>query len=378
MDRLVVLREGVVTHLLELAPGELSIGRDAANHVVLDHPSVSRNHARLVSSGDSWTLSDLGSTNGILIDGKFVGAGQLAVGAIAQVGAFALQLVRLPGGPARSVPAAPQPEISAPFKALEALYLLSGEFSTLLSIGDLLEKMIDCLVGIFRAERGFILLYHPRSGKLEPAIVRKMEKSELSDTVSMTVAMHAATEKKPVLLDDLTATARFQGARSIERERIRSILAAPLVDGSDVLGVVYLDSQMKSRKFTAADLEILEVFCRHASSAVKNANEKDQLRRDLFRLQTLEHERELTEYGTDQIVGASSAMEEVRAQIRALGAEEVTTLILGESGTGKELVARAIHAASARREKPFVAVNCMALSPTLVESELFGHEKGAF
>ncbi len=387
MEQLIAMKDGRVVAVLSLEGRNATIGRAEESSLRLDHPSVSRTHARLDRDDSAgWSIHDASSTNGLMVDGLLVSTSPLEEGSVVQVGLFTLQFVRFsdsrdaesedPAAAPASTPETP-PQRGGPQKALEALFLLSSEFSTLLSIGDLLEKMIDCLLGIFRAERGFILLYHPRTDELEPAIVRKMDRSGLSDTVSMTVALHAAKERKPVLLDDLTASARFRGARSLEQEKIRSILAAPLIQGKDVLGVVYLDSQLKSRKFESHDLEILETFCRHASSAVQNANEKDRLRRDLFRLKVLEEEQR-GEFDAEHIVGESPAMLEVKEQIGQLGSQEVTTLILGESGTGKELVARAIHAASARRDGPFVAVNCMALSPTLVESELFGHEKGAF
>jgi two-component system NtrC family response regulator/two-component system response regulator HydG len=148
-------------------------------------------------------------------------------------------------------------------------------------------------------------------------------------------------------------------------------------DGS-VLGVVYLDSRVRSRLYTEKDLELLDAFTHYSVIAIEGAREREQLRRDVDSLRKLNLERVLEEHNFENVIHRSPAMTHVLEQVKAVAARDVTAVILGESGTGKELIARAIHHLSARAKGPFVAINCMALSRDLIESELFGHEKGAF
>jgi two-component system response regulator HydG len=150
----------------------------------------------------------------------------------------------------------------------------------------------------------------------------------------------------------------------------RQVLLAPLIVRSEVAGVIYLDS------FDAASLGepqalLLAAIAEIASLALENA----------FQVEWLEGEIRSLETGQDlgsSLIGRSSGMENLRDRIARIAPTNTTVLILGESGTGKELVARALHQHSPRAAKPFVAINCAALSETLLESELFGHEKGAF
>jgi DNA-binding NtrC family response regulator len=115
------------------------------------------------------------------------------------------------------------------------------------------------------------------------------------------------------------------------------------------------------------DLDRAQLLLRRAVQTVKVEKENVQLRAQLDR-----------SFGLDRILGKSRAMEKVLDQVRQVADSKASVLLEGESGTGKELVARALHGLSSRRSGPFVAVHCAALSPQLLESELFGHEKGSF
>jgi Nif-specific regulatory protein len=144
--------------------------------------------------------------------------------------------------------------------------------------------------------------------------------------------------------------------------------AVPLFLREDVAGVLYLK---RSAAFDEADCEVITAISQITSLALENAFHLEWLQSEVRRLQ---HDLEIE----SDLLGESAAMVELRNRIARVAPADTTVLVLGESGTGKELVARALHRGSARAGKPFVAINCAALSETLLESELFGHEKGAF
>jgi Nif-specific regulatory protein len=150
-----------------------------------------------------------------------------------------------------------------------------------------------------------------------------------------------------------------------------SVLGAPLVVRGEVAAVVYLESLDARRKFDEGHLQFVTAVAGMAASAWENATILSWLQEENERLATelkVEHD----------MVGVSPKLRELQRQIGKAAPSNSTVLILGESGTGKELVARAIHRNSLRAGGPFVAINCAALADTLLESELFGHEKGAF
>ena len=138
-----------------------------------------------------------------------------------------------------------------------------------------------------------------------------------------------------------------------------------------VIGVLYVDSSNTESQFTKRDLELLAAIAGLGVVGIENA-------RQFERLSTENRQLRAEVSLTHDMVGRSAKMREVYQFVERVAASDSTVLIYGESGTGKELAARAIHKNSARKEQPFVGLNCAALTETLLESELFGHEKGAF
>jgi Nif-specific regulatory protein len=158
---------------------------------------------------------------------------------------------------------------------------------------------------------------------------------------------------------------------SLARLSVYSVLCVPLTIAEPLLGAIYLDTSNTALRFDKAHLELMMGIAGIAALAIENTRRFEALASENQRLRAesgLEH----------NMIGESPAMREVYKMISKVAPVESTVLLLGESGTGKELAARAIHQSSARAEKPFVAINCAALTETLLESELFGHEKGSF
>lgn len=172
----------------------------------------------------------------------------------------------------------------------------------------------------------------------------------------------------------------FDGLSPVALEHVHSCMAAPMRLEGELVGLITADAHQPQR-FEAAHEELMELFAALAAVAIHNADLVSALERSGAQLtgevETLAEEiRDAA--GGIQIIGDSAAMRQLREEIAAVGPTDTGVLILGETGTGKELVARALHAASPRRTRPLIRFDCSAVAPNLIESELYGHVKGAF
>jgi transcriptional regulator with GAF, ATPase, and Fis domain len=186
-----------------------------------------------------------------------------------------------------------------------------------------------------------------------------------------------AKSRQPVLTNDPLGDARISDKEWVRREQLRAFAGYPLDFAGDLLGVLAMFAR---RELLAEEFDRLGLFATQAAVAIKNARlfeEVSQLSRRL-EAENVYLREELRAELRPGIVGTSKAIREVLASIERVAPTQSTVLLLGETGTGKELFANALHELSPRRGAAFVKVNCAAIAPALIESELFGHEKGAF
>jgi transcriptional regulator with GAF, ATPase, and Fis domain len=223
-------------------------------------------------------------------------------------------------------------------------------------------------------------LYFPYVAEHDPEAKRRME--GLRIPADRGVAGAVLNSGRSELIADARADARFySGVDRKTGTETGSMLAAPLVSGEKRLGVIEAVRRSNQRRFTPEDMEFFEPLARSIAVALENAGRfgevkasADQLRAEVGALR-----RELArEDRFSEIIGISPAMSEVFTLMEAAAASTISVLIEGETGSGKELVARAIHRTSARADRPFIAINCAAVPEGLLESELFGHRRGAF
>ncbi len=188
--------------------------------------------------------------------------------------------------------------------------------------------------------------------------------------VSRTIAQQVLREKTSLLISDPPAREGFS-SESLNQSRPSSLMCVPLIMLDRPLGVIYLDTNAPDVRFDKDHLQLVSAIAAITAVAIENARHFEWLQS--------ENERLLADVNIEHnMVGESPSMKQVYQFISKVAPTDSTVLISGESGTGKELAARAIHQNSKRAKLPFMAVNCAALAETLLESELFGHEKGAF
>jgi len=258
---------------------------------------------------------------------------------------------------------------------LLALYEMVGALGSERDIDRLLESILDMALKVVQAERGMILLLDPDDRSFSVRLVRNLEEETEKDAEAFSRSViERAGSGESVLAVDAGRDDRFRSLRSVSLFGIRSLMCVPLRLRERIVGTVYLDSRSGGTVFTREDLRFVEAFADHAALALDNARELERLALENARLR---REAE-SKVRFENIVGESPAMERVFALMSKVAASELPVLIQGESGTGKELVARAIHFHGPRRDSACLTENCAAIPETLLESELFGHVRGAF
>jgi transcriptional regulator with GAF, ATPase, and Fis domain/tetratricopeptide (TPR) repeat protein len=296
---------------------------------------------------------------------------------------------------------------------LAALLEINKELAIETDLKRLLERIIDHAVDLTGAERGFLLLLaQGGDGPFQIEVARNIDQETIRRKgfkISRSVAEEALQTGKPIITVNAMDDHRFAEFLSVHNLRLRSILCVPMTIRRQVRGAVYVDNRFQVQAFTDADAGLLAALAGQAALAIghrellsqltRQQAELEQSRAELERVNrqlqdAMERQRlELVElsrlaqsqrgelegrYQFDNLVGQSSVMRELFRLMDRVKDSDAPVYIHGESGTGKELVAKALHYNSPRQAGPFISVNCGALAPSLLESELFGYERGAF
>ncbi|WP_428304028.1 sigma 54-interacting transcriptional regulator [Lacipirellula sp.] len=430
-----IIREGSKwADVFRLVPGEsVTIGRGPTNAVVVKDERCSRNHAEVFQASGAWKLRDLDSRNGTVVSGQRIsGDYELQPGDIIQIGnshlafvhdlaqafpdtstllktskpvegetgigvavngddesvfdAFEPTMITHRKGQSRFLegsgedPSASSPKVN---RATAQLCRLAFELA---KSTDVFSLANDALAGLFegtQVDAGAILL---RSR--DERGVRNSEELEIVSSrsdgvhayhrVSSFLAATVMRDGQAVMARNVMDDSQLGNRDSRGEILATSVICAPVRLGGELLGLVHLYSTDPDKSTDPEDLEFTLAVADTLGVALENLNRRQELAENLNQMQT-ECVQLREQLGVQsEIVGSSEVMMRVTQQIARAAPSRATVLIRGESGVGKELVARAVHFSSPRKKGPFVCLNAAALSETLLESELFGHEKGAF
>jgi transcriptional regulator with GAF, ATPase, and Fis domain len=386
---------------IALPDGEVTLGREATNQVAISDPSVSRKHCLLRQEDGRFQVRDLQSRNGTLVNGVAVKEQWLRHGDEIAVGdstfLFLLEdddIVLPPSQvefeegqhtaetkliypkevlylqPEKMMRQLPQNSLLA--RNLNALLKISRVVHAIRDLEELQAQLLDSIFEVAPASRGAILLSERGGQEFSSLYARTRQPGQGQMVhVSRTIARQVMEQGVAILGIDVAQSGELRGVESLAASQVRSLLCVPLTVFERVIGCIYLDTTNPLHRFNEEHQQLVTAIAGISAVALDNARRLQWLEQENQRL-TVEISQERS------LVGEGPRMKEIYQFLARAAPVDSTVLVEGESGTGKELAARALHHNSPRASKPFIAINCAAIPETLLESDLFGHERGAF
>ncbi len=382
--RILVIGGALNGTVQQLPDTPVTIGRDDSNILCLSEDGVSRRHCRIACAGDEYQVVDLGSRNGTFVNGMPVIRRTLTHGDTIRIAdselvflthesaegphppihlndSVSADTINVVAWDRSDPPPTFETEVGRMARDLNALCKISVALNTIRDLDLFQAEVLKLILEVVPASQGAILL--PEGVDIEAGSI-------------CTWSRESGGGQGVDVQSELVQRALWEGAAVLANAPATQsakdhVLCVPLIAVERTLGVIYLLAPQQHPGFREDHAYFLESVSRIAAITLENITALEALRTENRRLQG-----ELSQISL--MVGESQPMKLLGEMILRLAPTESTVLILGESGTGKELVARSLHGQSTRRDRPFIAINCAAIPEALLESELFGHDKGAF
>ncbi|HLN97458.1 MAG TPA: sigma 54-interacting transcriptional regulator [Pyrinomonadaceae bacterium] len=367
------------------------IGRDTTATLCIADASVSRRHSQIQKEDGQFVIEDLESLNGTFINDVPVKRRKLQHGDRIRIGDSQFIFLSLDAEVKTSneVRFDDGQVISGStlqFGFNDALYVMARDLSALMKVSttinairgveELQKTLLELLFEVVPAQRGVVLLTETGGEEKEGEFASsfgldRLRGSGVSIKVSRKVTRWVLSHRESILIASEAQAREFEPSESLIADQPASVLCVPLIMLDKTLGVIYLDTTEPDTLFDQDQLQLVSAISAITAVAIENARHIEWL--------VSENQRLIADFNIEHnLVGESAPIRDVLQFISKVAPTDSTVLLSGESGTGKELAARAIHLNSKRADKAFMAVNCAALAESLLESELFGHEKGAF
>jgi Nif-specific regulatory protein len=388
-----------VGNSFDLEVGEQVIGRELTSDIPLNSLMVSRRHAKVYQKDIQFFLQDLGSQNGTFVNGlpadlhSLTANDEIVIGEVVlnfsdslmsgtgvhsslppSSDSAVLSLTETIQSPPEHISKIVEPEqrwrrLPKNIRSLAVLNEISQMVAKTQTMEQFLNRMLEHVINATEADRGTVLLLDARSNQLSVRASRNRA-GQAEIPYSKEIIRYVLKGGIGILSPSPTEDDRFNASDSVSDLGMRALLCVPMRVRNRINGIITLDSS-EGEDFQQQHLYLLNTVAAQAALFIENLRlQENQKRSNLGVRRSLQSE--------NLVIGKSRRMREIIDVVKIVAPTDSTVLIRGESGSGKEVIARTIHRQSGRREKSLVAVNCGALSPTVLESELFGHEKGAF
>jgi len=351
-----------------------SIGRAGANDVSIDSGSLEAHHAQVVFDGRDFSVATVDSGAPLLVNGKKKKKSKIFHNDKLTLGGVELVFSLYDESASRDADTEGQRSQTSEIEGMMKLSDFNRRLLEIRTIPDQIEALLDAVIDVVHANKGFVILL--RDGDPEVAAARNVDRETIPDAVTQlsdSILRRCIDTRQPLIVSDAVNDTMFNSSESVLNLQLSSVMVAPLVAQGQLLGLIYVGNDNVVNLFEQASLEVLTVFAGQASLILQNAILLNQLTTDRDRIA---EELEAQRFG--DIIGSCPSLQQVFRRVEKVAPADINVLITGETGTGKELFARELHRRSNRAEGPFIVVNCGAIPENLMESELFGHVRGAF
>jgi transcriptional regulator with GAF, ATPase, and Fis domain len=381
----------------------LLIGRSSQCAIVVPDDRTSRQHAKVFFKNGRWLVCDLGSRNGTTVDGELIqGDHVLATGQVIQVASCRVTFADSLGAAFPDQPDSHQisdrdksnqatQEFDDPATITHQTQVESWSTELTFNIAqqqsweEACETALSEVLRIVKIQAGAILGLNEANNEEVPTALTILSARERPGKayhrVSDFLWKSVVADQKALLARNIQNDVSIGDIQSSQVQRTTSVICAPIMSGDSLVGLLHIYSRDDEVMLTPQSLQVALTATQVLGAGFQLYGRQRRLQKKLnasvqqvqrLKVQLNDHQRQF------EMIGNSPAMKKLESQLERLAQVQATVLLRGESGVGKELAARQIHRLSSRSDKAFIAINCGALTPSLLESELFGHEKGSF